>query len=364
VVSEVLTLLKTRYAGFGPTLAHEKLTEGHNHNLSVESLRQLMVREGLWKARRARKPVVHQMRERRAMLGELVQIDGSPHAWLEDRGPRLTLLVFIDDATGSVQYLRFVKAEDTWSYFEAVDTYIRQHGKPCAFYSDKLSVFKVNIKETLNGEAITQFGRAMGELDIQLICANSPQAKGRVERMNQTLQDRLVKELRLLDIGDMEQANLALPAFVASLNQRFAVPPRSPHDAHRPLHRSEKLEQILTLQSTRVLSKNLTLQYDKVIYQIQTARPTYSMRKARVLVCENRQGSVSITYKGKELTHQVHHRQTSQAQIVTCKEMDQRLVANTPNDKRRLAGHAMSADHPWRRSMMTLRTRKNVAAAT
>ena len=174
----MLTLLTTRYAGFGPTLAHEKLAQVHDLHLSLESLRQIMIQEGLWNARRARKPVVHQMRERRAMRGELVQIDGSPHAWLETRGPPLTLLVFIDDATGCVQYLRFVKAEDTWSYFEAVGSYIQQHGKPRAFYSDKLSVFKVNAKEALQGEGITQFGRAMRELDIQLICANSPQAKG------------------------------------------------------------------------------------------------------------------------------------------------------------------------------------------
>ena len=277
----MLALLTTRYAGFGPTLAHEKLVEVHALHLSLESLRQLMIREGLWEARRARKPVVHQMRERRAALGELVQIDGSPHAWLEDRGPLLTLLVFIDDATGLVQYLRFVRVEDTWNYFEAASSYIRQHGKPCAFYSDKLSVFKVNAKETHQGQAITQFARAMQELDIQLICANSPQAKGRVERMNQTLQDRLVKELRLLGICDRKQANLALPDFLARLNQRFAVTPRSAHDAHRPLRRTEKLEQILTLQSTRVLSKNLTLQYENVIYQIKTPRPAMPCAKPK-----------------------------------------------------------------------------------
>ena len=362
--SQVLALLTTCYAGFGPTLAHEKLSEVHALHLSLESLRQLMIGEGLWKARRARAPVVHQMRERRAALGELVQIDGSPHAWLEDRGPLLTLLVFIDDATGLVQYLRFVRVEDTWNYFEAAGSYIRQHGKPCAFYSDKLSVFKVNAPETHVGQAITQFARAMQELDIELICANTPQAKGRVERMNQTLQDRLVKELRLLGICDMEQANLALPDFLTRLNQRFAVTPRSAHDAHRPLRRTEKLEQILTLQSKRVLSKNLTLQYENVIYQIKTPRPSYAMRQAQVQVCENRQGALTISYRGKELRHEVHHRQTSQARIVTSKEMNQRLLIPPSPPKRRPTGHAMPADHPWRRSMINPKGRPQVDAST
>lgn len=352
VIAEVLALLSTRYAGFGPTLAHEKLAEVHNLHLSLESLRKLMIREGLWKARRARKPVVHQMRERRAALGELVQIDGSPHDWLEDRGPRLTLLVFIDDATGSVQYLRFVPAEDTWSYLEAVGDYIRQHGKPLAFYSDKFSVFRAT-NESLTGQSLTQFARAMQDLDIELICANSPQAKGRVERMNQTLQDRLVKELRLLDIRDMEAANGMLPAFVADLNDRFTVTPRSRHNAHRRLRAGEKLDRILSLQANRVLSKNLTLQYANVIYQIKTSRPSYAMRHAHVLVSESRDGVVTIHYKGKELAYEVHHRQSPQARIVNSKEIDQTL---TPT-KRGGSRIAMRADHPWRRSMMTPKAR-------
>jgi hypothetical protein len=183
-------LITQTYTGFGPTLAHEKLTERHCLDMSVESLRQLMIERGQWKARKARKPVVHQMRERRAARGELVQIDGSPHAWFEDQGSRCTLLVFIDDATGELLYLAFVAVEDTWNYFAAVESYIRLHGKPLAFYSDKHSVFKVNAKEVQNGNAITQMGRALKELDITLICAHTPQAKGRVERANQTLQDR------------------------------------------------------------------------------------------------------------------------------------------------------------------------------
>lgn len=348
---EVVSLVAHRYVGFGPTLAREKLAEEHDLHLCVESLRQLMIDKELWKARSARKPVVHQMRERRAARGELVQIDGSPHAWFEDRGSRCTLIVFIDDATGEVQYLRFVEAEDTWSYFEAVESYIRQHGKPLAFYSDRHSVFKVNAKEVQNGDAVTQFGRAMQELDIQLICAQSPQAKGRVERMNQTLQDRLVKELRLQGISTMQEANAMLPEFIESLNAKFAVTPRNPRDAHRSLRSGEKLEAILTLQAPRVLSKNLTLQFDNTVYQIKTRRPTYALRRAHVLVSQDREGKVTISYKGKPLQYEIHHRQTPQAKVVDAKGI------NVTLDKTRkgISVHrspSLKPDHPWTNTMM------------
>lgn len=355
---KAVTLVANRYVGFGPTLAHEKLALEHDLHLSLESLRQLMIDKELWKARSARKPVVHQMRERRAAKGELVQIDGSPHAWFEDRGPRCTLLVFIDDATGDVQHLRFVSVEDTWSYFEAVESYIHRHGKPLAFYSDKHSVFKVNARETQNGEAITQFGRALQELDIQLICANSPQAKGRVERMNQTLQDRLVKELRLQGISTMENANAMLPAFIKSLNAKFGVAPRNPRDAHRPLGHKEKLESILTLQASRVLSKNLTLQFDNTVYQIKTPRPTYAMRRAHVRVSQDRKGEVTIHYKGKQLQYEIHHRQTAQAKIVTPKEINATLD-NTPR-KAISRSPSLKSDHPWRKNMMPVKKQQRL----
>ena len=348
---EVVALVANRYVGFGPTLAHEKLAQEHDLHLCVESLRQLMIDKDLWKARSARKPVVRQMRERRGAKGELVQIDGSPHAWFEDRGEHCTLIVFIDDATGDVQYLRFVPVEDTWSYFEAVDSYIHQHGKPLAFYSDRHSVFKVNAKEVQHGEAITQFGRAMQDLDIQLICAQSPQAKGRVERMNQTLQDRLVKELRLQGINTMEEANAMLPTFIESLNAKFGVTPRNPRDAYRPLGHREKLDTILTLQAPRVLSKNLTLQFNNTVYQIKTPRPTYAMRRAHVLVSQNREGTVTISYKGKPLQYEIHHRQTPQAKVVDAKEI------NVTLDKTSKAipiyrSPSLKQDHPWRKSIM------------
>jgi len=194
---QAIELIGKHYSDFGPTLAHEKLTEVHELRLSVESVRQIMIAQRWWKPRKVKRDAVHQMRPRRERLGELVQIDGSLHAWLEDRGPKCTLLVYIDDATGRLMELLFVPAETTFAYFAATRRYLEHHGRPLAFYSDKHGIFRVNIKNALSGSGMTQFGRAMKALDIEIICANSPQAKGRIERANQTLQDRRVKEMRL-----------------------------------------------------------------------------------------------------------------------------------------------------------------------
>jgi transposase len=190
VKKRALNLLKTKYQGFGPTLAHEKLVEKDKLKLSDESVRQLMIAEDLWKPRKVKKVVTHQLRERRACFGELIQIDGSPHDWFEGRAEACVLLVFIDDATGKLVQLRFVDSESFFSYGAVAESYFRQHGKPVAFYSDKHSIFRVNQPSAGSHDDLTQFGRAMQELNIQIICANTPQAKGRVERVIQTLQDR------------------------------------------------------------------------------------------------------------------------------------------------------------------------------
>jgi transposase len=338
-----LDLLKEKYKGFGPTLAHEKLVEVEGLKIGKESTRQIMIREGLWKARKERKVIVHQMRERRACFGELVQIDGSPHAWFEERGAVCNLLVAIDDATGKLVGLLFAEHECFHSYASLAKTYFERYGKPVAFYSDKHGIFRVNKPGVGASEAVTQFGRAMQELDIQILCANTPQAKGRVERANQTLQDRLVKEMRLRGISNMEQGNAYLPEFMADFNQRFGVPSRSTHNAHRPLTPLENLAQILTWHEPRVLSKNLTIQFKKVVYQIQTDRPSYALRNAQVIVCENAAGQVLILYKSKLLEFTVFHKQEHQAEIVDTKDLDKVL------DTQRCA-HIPAPDHPWRHS--------------
>jgi len=340
VEQQVLDLLKEKYEDFGPTLAHEKLTEVHGMGISRESVRKLMIVEGLWKPKRAKKPSAHQMRERRACFGELVQIDGSDHAWFEDRGPKCTLLVYIDDATGQLLELWFVPDETFFAYCEASRHYIERFGKPVAFYSDKHGIFRVNQPRPLGlSSGLTQFGRAMQELDIQIICANTPQAKGRIERANQTLQDRLVKELRLRGISDIDSANAFLPEFRQDFNRRFAVQPRSSHDAHRPLLNTENLDIILTHQKTGTLSKNLTVQYNNTIYQIQSDRPDYALRNAQVTVCENAQGEVTILYKNRPLPYTIFHKSTRQAEVVDTKTLDRQVCAPKPPP---------APNHPWR----------------
>lgn len=337
---KALKLLHSQYADYGPTLACEKLEERNGIKLSKESVRQIMIAEGLWKPRKHKRPRIHQMRIRRACVGELVQIDGSPHNWFEDRGPRCNALVFVDDASGQLMQIYFTPEETTFSYFAATRRYLSRYGLPKAFYSDKNSIFKVNIKGALSGSGMTQFGRAMQQLGIEIICANTPQAKGRVERMNLTLQDRLVKELRLNNVSDIQSANAFAPAFSADYNRKFSVQPRSEHDAHRPLLLSDnELDQIFSLQETRTLSKNLTLQYKKILYQIQTKRPTYALRKAQVTVCEQPDGQVVILYKGKPLDYSVFHKQQRQADVVQSKHINSRI------DKQ---PHRPAANHPWR----------------
>jgi hypothetical protein len=236
-----------------------------------------------------------------------------------------------------------VEHESFHNYARLAKHYFERWGKPVAFYSDKHGVFRVNQPGAGMGEALTQFGRAMQELDIEILCANTPQAKGRVERANQTLQDRLVKELRLRGISNMESANAYLPEFIVDFNKRFAVSPRSDHDAHRPLAAPEDLSVILTWQEPRTLSKNLTLQFKKTVYQIQTDRPSYALRNAKVTVCENATGQVAILYKGKSLEFTVFHRQEHQAEIVGTKEVDLAL-------QNLRKAHTPAPDHPWRNS--------------
>jgi transposase len=354
VLKRALDLLKTKYKGFGPTLVHEKLVEREKLKLSDESVRKLMITEKLWKPRKAKQVETHQLRERRACFGELIQIDGSSHDWFEGRAPTCVLLVFIDDATGKLVQLLFAECESFFSYCQAAESYFKQYGKPVAFYSDRHGIFRVNVPSTGAGDALTQFGRAMQELDIQIICANSPQAKGRVERVIQTLQDRLPKEMRLRGIANMVQGNAYLPEFLTDFNQRFAVESRSTVDAHRCLTAKENLARILTWQETRTLSKNLTLQFHKTVYQIQSERPTYALRNAQVTVCVNAQEQITILYNRQALPYSIYKQQAKQAEIVSTKQLDHAL-------QQRQLPHKPAPDHPWRQGFpRPLSKRRNV----
>ena len=261
-----LMIVRECYADFGPTLACEKLRELHGIDLSKETVRKLMSAVGLWIPRSQRPARIYQPRNRRHCLGELVQIDGSDHHWFEDRGAACSLLVYVDDATSQLLQLHFTRSESTFSYFKATRAYIEQHGKPQAFYCDKYSVFRVNRKNAAGGHGHTQFGRALFELNIEGICANSSQAKGRVERANLTLQDRLVKELRLQGISTMSAANAYVPVIIADYNRRFAKPARNDFDTHRAVRPDEILDLIFTVREPRRVSHSLTVQYDKMLY--------------------------------------------------------------------------------------------------
>src|SRR4249920_1876871 len=263
-----LTIVRERYADFGPTLAAEKLAEHHGCSVSRETLRGWMIADGVWQDRRHRLPSPHQPRRRRECLGELVQIDGSEHAWFEDRGERCTLLAFVDDATGRLMQLLFVASESAFDYFRATRAYLETHGKPVAFYSDKHGIFRVNAKEAVSGDGITQFGRVLSELNIDIICANSPQAKGRIERAFGTLQDRLVKELRLAGISTVTAANAWLPGFMATHNDRFGRAPASAKDLHRKLTPADDLDEMLTWREERTVTRNLTLHYDRMMLML------------------------------------------------------------------------------------------------
>jgi hypothetical protein len=312
-----MKLVRGQYADFGPTLAHEKLLEIHGIRVSRGTIRQWMIADGTWTTRRERKKRLQQPRRRRACLGELVQIDGCLHHWFEERGPQCTVLVYVDDATSRLMELRFVRSESTFDYFESTRSYLGRHGKPVAFYSDKAAIFRVNAKDPRAGDGYTQFGRAMFDLNIDVICANSPAAKGRVERAHQTLQDRLVKELRLRKISDMDSANSFAEDFMGDYNRRFARAPESTHDAHRPLLAHEKLDRVFTWQEERRVTQNLTLHYKRIMYLLEPSEIARAAAGKKVLVRETNDGDVVIEYKGVALVSRpfVKDARVSQAAI-------------------------------------------------
>ena len=321
-----VALVRERYADFGPTFAHQKLTEEHALTLSVETLRAWMIAAGLWVARTQRAPRSYPPRIRRACLGELIQIDGSEHAWFENRGPRCTLLVYIDDATSRLMELCFADSESTFDYFRATDRYLRRHGKPMAFYSDRHSIFHVQARDRAqSGPGLSQFGRALRDLNIDSICANSPQAKGRVERANGTLQDRLVKELRLRGLHDPVAAVPFLSAFMADHNQRFAQPPRVAHDAHRALHADEDLTQIFTLQDTRQIGRQLTINYKRDLYILEDSVENRRLRGTTALLREAEDGALTIWANGRQLAAHRHgkdHAELDPGVVVDHKHLD------------------------------------------
>jgi transposase len=338
-----LAIIRERYADFGPTLACEKLAECHGISLAKETVRKLMTDAGLWVPRAQRPPKVYQPRARRACLGELVQIDGSDHRWFEARAPACTLLVYVDDATSRLMQLHFTATESTFSYFEATRAYLERYGKPVAFYSDRASVFR-SVRAHETGRSVTHFGRAMYGLNIDTICANSSPAKGRVERAHLTLQDRLVKELRLRGISTVADANAYAPAFMAAYNARFAKVPRSSFDAHRPLRGDEDLDALLTWRETRRVTKALTVQYDRVMYLLDDTPANRKLVHRYLEVWEYPDGRIELRADARVLSYREYDRLTEvdQGAVVEHKRLAHALAVaqalQAQRDGRRASG--------------------------
>jgi hypothetical protein len=360
VRDQATALVRERYADFGPTLAGEKLAALHGVAVCVETLRQWMIDAGLWVPRSQRPRRVHQPRHRRSCLGELIQIDGCHHAWFEGRGPKCTLLVYVDDATSRLMELRFVASESAFDYFASTRSYLERHGKPVAFYSDKASIFRVAASEAKTTAGITQFNRALSELNIDIICANTPQAKGRVERAHATLQDRLVKELRLRGISTPEAGNAYLPAFWADYNARLAREPQSPHDAHRPVRDDEDLALLFTWQEERKLTRNLTLHYKRVVYLVEPGSETLPLAGERCCVHEYEDGRIEVRHAGKILPCRVFFDKdphVDQGAIVAHKRLGA-VLTKIQADQRERDRQRLS-----RGSKLTLRQKERIRAA-
>jgi hypothetical protein len=299
-------LSQEKYRGFGPTLSAEHLSRA-GLAMSRETVRCWMSGEGLWQPRKKRVKKVHAWRERRAAFGELVQLDSSDHDWLEGRGPRLRLVALIDDATNRF-WGRFFESETTAANMQTLRGWIERHGRPQALYTDRHSIYappqRSRAQEELRGAAPpTQFGRALEELGIEWIPAYSPQAKGRVERLFGTLQDRLVKELRIAEAQNAERANRFLEdVFVPAWEQRFVLQPRDPRDAHRPLIKAHDLDAIFSLRHTRRLDSAYTLSFAGQRWRIPRAEIVPGLRNAHVEVEQRLNGALKARFRNRQLS--------------------------------------------------------------
>lgn len=332
--TKVLQLMCSLYIDFGPTLASEKLNDEHGITVSREWLRKLLIANGLWRAKPKRNNITHYPRARRECYGELIQIDGSHHAWFEERAPKCVALVFVDDSTGKLQHVHFCETEDLRCYIKATMDYLVLHGCPKEIYTDKHSVFTVNNMRGGEKKGKTQYARILQELNIEHHLANSPQAKGRVERMNRTLQDRLVKEFRLKGISSIKQANEHMLEFIEKFNNKFAVSPIKSSNLHLKLtsEQQDNLDKIFSIKEPRTVSKALTVQHNNKIYAINNVRAVRTLRKRGVTVHEMPSGKIRI-YSGDDLLDsQFLEDARHSKQAVSRKELDIKLdsVKNLP----------------------------------
>lgn len=330
---KVIQLYRKQYADFGPTLASEKLLERDGIRVSDETLRRWLLEEGDWKKSRRHRGH-RQWRERKLHEGEMVQMDGSHHDWFEGRGPWCVLMGYIDDARGRV-FGRFYGYEGTIPAMDSFKRYIRKYGLPLSVYLDRYKTYKSTAKPTLEDELndrepLSDFERALKELGVEVVHANSPQAKGRIERLFRTLQDRLVKEMRLRRIRTLEEANAFLEAYLPIYNRKFSVRPRERENLHRPLGRGLDLDAILCIKTERTLRNDFTVAHQRKLYQVED-----KVNASKVMVQDRMDGSIRITHKN----HPLRFREITERPILEKRPSPVmgRRKSSTP-----------STDHPWR----------------
>jgi hypothetical protein len=332
LVERVRQLYQEKYQGFGPTLTAEKLGELEGLEASKESIRTWLMESGQWQKRR--KVGTHRhWRERKSCFGEMLQLDGSHHDWFEGRRPKCVLMAYIDDATSRV-YGRFYEYEGTIPAMDSFKRYIRKYGIPMSVYMDKHTTYKStaepSIEDEINGTTpLSEFGRALTELEVEIIHAHSPQAKGRIERLFKTLQDRLVKEMTLRGFTTIEEANRYLDTYLSVHNKRFAVRAKEQDNLHREVPKGLDLDKILCIRTVRTLRNDFTIAHNGKLYQIES-----SVRAKEVTVEERVNGSMLITLSGVRLEFRQITARPQKEQKPACKA-------------RQRKGHTPSVDHPW-----------------
>lgn len=346
----IIRIIRNKYPDFGPTLASEKLAEIHGISHDPGTIQTIMEQEGLWKPKKRRKVIYRASRAPKDHYGEMEQFDGSYHDWFEGRAPSCCLLAAIDDATGTVPYASFTTDEGTLPVFRFWNAYFLKHGKPRTIYLDKLRTYFNNILPEYDEEALTQFQRAMEQLGVAPITAHSPQAKGRVERLFKTLQDRLVKELRLRGISDIQEANRFLQEeFLPWFNARYGREPSRKTNLHRKLIVQERmgLPSILSRHSERSVRGDFTLRFKNTWYQLEKKQAALVLPKDVVILEERMDGTLCISIRGKYLHYQVlPARPWERAKLSSAHSARIRSEKKTSGRK----PYKPAADHPWRRS--------------
>ena len=331
---KIIGLYRSQYWDFGPTLASEKLEERDHLRVSDETLRGWLLASGDWQKRRKTRRH-RRWRERKGHRGEMVQMDGSHHDWFEGRGPECVLMSYIDDATGKV-FAQFYEYEGTFPAMDSFKRYSRKYGLPVSVYLDRHTTYKspskLTAEDVLNDEVpLSEFERALKELGVKVIHATSPQAKGRVERLFKTLQDRFVKEMRLRELRTIQEGNAFLKQYLPIYNRRFPVAPRGREDLHRPLPKGFNLDAVLCIKTERRLRNDFTVAYHGKLYQVQD-----KTRATKVIVHNYINGSLRITYRDRPLTFK---------EITTRPEKKQKNKAVSARTQRR---YRPTPDHPWR----------------